>query len=69
LTFLPEEQLLAWLKAQGLEAKIDGSKIIVPAANLQLRLESSYANLKPEDEKQALRWVEAVELITPRSMR
>jgi hypothetical protein len=64
LMFMPEEQVLDWLKAQGVDAEIGDDEIIAPAAKLRFRLKGSPSMRMPAGKYKALKWVESVELTT-----
>jgi hypothetical protein len=64
LIFMPAEQVLAWLKVKGIDAKIDDDKIVAPAAKLQLRLQSFPSKQMSAGKAKTLKWVESVELKT-----
>ncbi len=58
LMFMPQQHVLAWLKAKGVAAELRQDEILAPAAKLRLGLGGSAGRLK------ALEWVETVELTT-----
>jgi hypothetical protein len=62
LMFMPEEQVLAWLKAKGVDATVGDGKIVALAAKLQLRLRGSPSKEMRAGEAKTFQWVESVEL-------
>jgi hypothetical protein len=62
LMFMPEEDVLSWLKAKNLEVKVGDDEIIVPAAKLRFGLSTSRSIWTPARKEKVMKWVESVKL-------